>query len=85
MQPATTLQNGALLDDTAVTGGSGTYFTLTDSSQFPDSRYKLYTLVGSEEISYTGITGNTLTGITRAVRNSTRSAHSDGATVTKFI
>ena len=38
--------------------------------------------VGNEEISYTGRSGNTLTGITRAVRNSTRSAHSDGATVT---
>ena len=29
-----------------------------------------------------GISGNDLTGITRAVRNTTRAAHSDGATVT---
>ena len=38
--------------------------------------------MGTEEISYTGVSGNDLTGITRAVRNTTRAAHSDGATVT---
>ena len=78
---ATTTLNGALLDDTAGTGGSGTSIVLTDASLFPDSGTN-FIQVGNEEISYTGITGNTLTGITRAVRNSTRSAHSDGATVT---
>jgi hypothetical protein len=78
---ATTTLNGALLDDTAGTGGSGTSITLTDASQFPSAGTN-FIQVGNEEISYTGRTGNTLTGITRAVRNSTRSAHSDGATVT---
>ena len=77
----TTTLNGALLDDTAGTGGSGTSITLTDASQFPSSGTN-FIQVGNEEISYTGVTGNNLTGITRAVRNSTRSAHSDGATVT---
>ena len=77
----TTTLNGALLDDTAGTGGSGTSIVLTDASLFPDSGTN-FIQVGNEEISYTGITGNTLTGITRAVRNSTRSAHSSGATVT---
>jgi hypothetical protein len=77
----TTTLNGALLDDTAGTGGSGTSITLTDASQFPSSGTN-FIQVGNEEISYTGISGNNLTGITRAVRNSTRSAHSDGATVT---
>ena len=38
--------------------------------------------VGTEEISYTGVTATSFTGITRAVRGSTRSAHSGGATVT---
>jgi hypothetical protein len=38
--------------------------------------------IGSEEISYTGITGNTLTGVTRGVRNTTAATHSNGATVT---
>ena len=79
--PQTTTLNGALLDDTFGTGGSGTSITLTDTTGFPSSGTN-YIQVGNEEISYTGITGNNLTGITRAVRNSTRSAHSSGATVT---
>ena len=77
----TTTLNGALLDDTAGTGGSGTSITLTSTTNFPSSGTN-YIQVGNEEISYTGISGNNLTGITRGVRNSTRSAHSDGATVT---
>jgi len=77
----TTTLNGALLDDTAGTGGSGTSNTLTSTASFPTSGTN-FIQVGNEEISYTGVSGNTLTGITRAVRNSTRSAHSDGATVT---
>jgi len=77
----TTTLNGALSDDTAGTGGSGTSITLTDASQFPSTGTN-FIQVGNEEISYTGVSGNDLTGITRAVRNSTRSAHSDGATVT---
>ena len=81
IEAATTTLNGALLDDTAGTGGSGTSITLTDASQFPSSGTN-FIQVGNEEISYTGVTDNTLTGITRAVRNSTRSSHSDGATVT---
>jgi len=76
-----TTLNGALSDNTAGTGGSGTSITLTDASQFPSSGTN-FIQVGNEEISYTGVSGNDLTGITRAVRNSTRSAHSDGATVT---
>ena len=77
----TTTLNGALLDDTAGTGGSGTSITLTSTVNFPTTGTN-FIQVGNEEISYTGVSGNDLTGITRAVRNSTRSAHSDGATVT---
>jgi len=77
----TTTLNGALLNDTAGTGGSGTSIVLTDATQFPTAGTN-FIQVGNEEISYTGVSGNTLTGITRGVRNSTRSAHSDGATVT---
>ena len=77
----TTTLNGALLNDTAGTGGSGTSITLTDTTGFPTSGTN-YIQVGTEEISYTGVSGNNLTGITRAVRNSTRAAHSSGATVT---
>ena len=77
----TTTLNGALLDDAYGTGGSGTSITVADASTFPSSGTS-YIQVGTEEISYTGITGNDLTGITRAVRNTTRDSHSDGATVT---
>ena len=78
---ATTTLNGALLDDAYGTGGSGTSITVADASSFPSSGTS-YIQVGTEEISYTGVSGNDLTGITREVRNSTRGAHSDGATVT---
>ena len=79
--PVTTTLNGALLDDTAGTGGSGTSIVLADATQFPSSGTN-FIQVGNEEISYTGVSGGTtLTGITRAVRNSTRSGHSNGATV----
>ena len=77
----TTTLNGALLNDANGTGGSGTSITLTSTTGFPSSGTN-YIQVGSEEISYTGITGNDLTGITRAARGSTRAAHSNGATVT---
>jgi hypothetical protein len=77
----TTTLNGALLDDAFGTGGSGTSITVADASTFPSSGTS-YIQVGTEEISYTGVSGNDLTGITRAVRNTTRASHSDGATVT---
>ena len=69
--------NGALLDDTNGTGGVGTSITLVSTSGFPTSGT---IKVGAEFISYTGISGNDLTGITRDV-GGTRSAHSTGATV----
>jgi len=77
----TTTLNGALLNDTAGTGGSGTSITLTSTANFPDSGTN-FILVGTEEISYTGVSGNNLTGITRGVRGTSKAAHSDGATVT---
>ena len=69
--------NGALLDDTAGTGGSGTSITLTSVTGFPTSGT---IKVGAEFISYTGISSNDLTGITRAAAG-TRSAHSNGSSV----
>ena len=79
--PQTTTLNGALLNDAFGTGGSGTSITLTSTTNFPSTGTN-YIQVGTEEISYTGISGNDLTGITRAVRGTTRAAHSTGATVT---
>jgi hypothetical protein len=71
--------DGALGDNTAGTGGSGTAVTLTSTSGFSSSGH---ILVGSELITYTGISSNDLTGITRAALGSTRAAHDDAAVVT---
>ena len=71
--------NGALGDNTAGTGGSGAAVTLTSTSGFSSSGH---ILVGSELITYTGISSNDLTGITRAALGSTRAAHDDEAVVT---
>ena len=70
----TTTLNGAI-------NASVTTLTLTDASQFPDSGTN-FIIIGSEEISYTGVSGNTLTGLTRGVAGTTAASHSDGATVT---
>jgi len=78
-----TTLDGALLADTAGTGGAGTSVTLASTTGFPTSGI---VLVGAELITYTGVSGSDLTGITRgasgtAVSGTTGSAHSDGATV----
>src|SRR6056300_848079 len=54
---------------------------LTDASQFPDSGTN-YVQINNEEISYTGISGSTLTGVTRGVRNTIAASHTSGDTVT---
>jgi hypothetical protein len=69
--------NGALLDDSNGTGGSGTSITLASTTGFPTSGV---IKVGAEFISYTGTTTTDLTGITRDVAG-TRSAHSSGVGV----
>jgi hypothetical protein len=60
---------------------SATSITLTDASQFPSSGTN-FIQIGTEEISYTGISSNSLSGVTRGVRNTTAASHSGGATVT---
>jgi hypothetical protein len=71
----TTLTSGI---NSSVTTG----ITLSDPSQFPSSGTN-FVLIGTEEISYTGInSSNELTGVTRGVRNTTAATHSSGATVT---
>ena len=72
-----TTLNGALLNDTAGTGGTGSSVTLTSSSGF-ESTGTLQ--VEDELISYTGISGNDLTGITRGADGTETAAHSDGTT-----
>jgi len=73
---STTL-NGALLNDTYGTGGSGTDIVLTDATSFTSSGT---ILVESELITYTGITSNTLNGITRGTNGTSTAAHSNGVT-----
>jgi len=69
--------NGTLGDNTS--GTSGSNIALTSATGFPSAgRIQ----IGTELISYTGVSTNNLTGITRAVNGSTRAAHSSGATVT---
>jgi hypothetical protein len=72
----TTTLSGAI--NSSVTTG----ITLADPSQFPSSGTN-FVLIGTEEISYTGINAsNELTGVTREVRNTTAASHGAGDTVT---
>ena len=77
--------NGALLADTAGTGGSGTVINITSNTGFPTAGT---IAVGNELITYTGKGTNTLTGITRGALGtattgtSNGQAHSNGATIT---
>ena len=74
-EPTTTL-SGAI-NSTTTTG-----ITLADVSQFPDTGTN-FIKVGTEEISYTGIsTSNELTGVTREVRGTDAASHGAGDTVT---
>ena len=70
----TTTLNGAI-------DASTTTIVLTSAVQFPSTGTS-FVLIGTEMIQYTGISGNTLTGVTRGARGTTAATHSDGATVT---
>ena len=70
----TTTLNGAI-------DASTTTIVLTSATQFPSTGTS-FVLIGTEMIQYTGISGNTLTGVTRGARGTTAASHSDGATVT---
>jgi hypothetical protein len=54
---------------------------LTDASQFPAAGTN-FVQIGTEELSYTGITSNELTGVTRGVRNTAAAIHNAGVTIT---
>ena len=73
-EPTTTLTNG-------ITSSATTGIILGDVSQFPDSGTN-FIKIDDEEMSYTGISGNELTGVTRGVRNTTAASHNGGSTVT---
>ncbi len=74
-EPITTLSG-------AINSSTTTGIILVDVSQFPDTGTN-FIKVGTEEISYTGIsTSNELTGVTREVRGTTAASHGAGDTVT---
>ena len=70
----TTTLNGAI-------DASTTTIVLTSVVNFPSTGTN-HISIDSEDISYTGISGNTLTGVTRAARGTTAASHSNGATIT---
>jgi len=70
----TTITSG--ISDSATSG-----ITLTDATLFPSTGTS-FIKINDEEISYTGISGSELTGVTRGVRGTTASAHNGGDTVT---
>ncbi len=72
--PLTTTLNGAI-------DASTTTVVLTSVVNFPSTGTN-FIRIGTEDISYTGISGNTLTGVTRGTRGTTAASHSDGATIT---
>jgi len=74
-EPTTTLS--AAINSSTTTG-----IILADVSQFPDTGTN-FIKVGTEEISYTGIsTSNELTGVTREVRGTDAASHGAGDAVT---
>jgi hypothetical protein len=76
--PQTTTLNGAISSTSATTG-----ITLTSSLGFPTSGTSIIR-IGTEDISYTGISSNELTGVVREVNGTTAALHSNGATVTNI-
>ena len=77
---AQTTLDGALAADTNGNNGSATQIRLISATGFPTGGGTI--AVGSELITYTGVAGAELTGITRAQKGTSSAIHSDGATVT---
>ncbi len=62
---------------------SVTSVTLTDAGNFPDGAGTI--LIGSEQITYTGKSTNTLTGCTRGANSTSAASHVDDVAVKGFI
>jgi len=75
---ATSTLNGALLNDSNGTGGSGTSITLAATTNFSSAGR---ILVEEELISYTGVSSPNLTTITRGADGTSTAAHADGTAV----
>ena len=72
--------DGALAADTNGNNGSATQIRLASTTGFPSGGGTI--AVGSELITYTGVAGAELTGISRAQKGTSSAIHSTGATVT---
>jgi len=82
--PQTTTLNGSLGADAYGTGGSpSTTINVASTTGFPSTGTN-FIKVDNEEISYTGLTSTSFTGITRNVRGTSNASHSNGATVTNY-
>jgi len=74
-------------DDVAATTLNGSHsasvttLTLTSTTDF-DASGTVH--VGSEQVSYTAVSGNDITGCTRGANNTTAAVHSSGVAVTQF-
>ena len=77
---ATSTLDGALAADTNGNNGSATQIRLASTTGFPITGGTI--AVGNELITYAGVAGAELTGITRAQKGTSSAIHSDGATVT---
>jgi len=76
----TSTLDGALAADTNGNNGSPTQIRLASTTGFPSGGGTI--AVGNELITYTGVAGAELTGISRAQKGTSSAIHSDGATVT---
>ena len=75
----TRILNGATTLTTGLGAGqAATSLTVGDASRFPTAGS---VILGTEIMAYTGKSGNTLTGLTRALYNTASAAHSAGDTV----
>ena len=74
--PQTTTLDGAITS-TSTTAG----ITLASSTGFSTTGTKQIR-IDTEDLSYTGISSDVLTGVTRGVNGTTAATHSDGATIT---
>ena len=77
---ATSSLDGALAADTNGNNGSATQIRLSSTTGFPTGGGTI--LIENELITYTGIAGVELTGITRATNGTSTAIHADTTTVT---
>ena len=76
----TSTLDGALAADTNGNNGSATQIRLASTTGFPSSGGTI--AIANELITYTGVAGNELTGISRGQKGTSPAIHADGATVT---